>query len=127
MKSTTYFTEITTSKAWKYLSEGRKLGSTYFLACSPACFVSTKKLTVKVYWKVFSCFWPIKQHCSGWWKRGSEPQPPTSQTFAHPPSPPRKVHPNRLPPHQIFVSPLPLRNKSQFPLPLNNTFQVITQ
>ena len=39
MKSTTYITEITTRKAGNYLSEGRKLGSTCLLPCSPARFV----------------------------------------------------------------------------------------
>ena len=34
MKSTTYFAEIATQKAEKYLSEGRKLGSTCLLAWS---------------------------------------------------------------------------------------------
>ena len=35
----TYFAEGTTQKAEKYLSEERKLGSTCFLAYSPARFV----------------------------------------------------------------------------------------
>ena len=34
MKSTTYIAVITTHKAEKYLSEGRKLGSTSLLTCS---------------------------------------------------------------------------------------------
>ena len=41
MKSTTYIAVITTHKAEKYLSEGRKLGSTSLLTCSPAHFLST--------------------------------------------------------------------------------------
>ena len=39
IKNTTYFAEGTTQKAEKYLSEERKLGSTCFLAYSPARFV----------------------------------------------------------------------------------------
>ena len=41
MKSTTYIAVITTHKAEKYLSEGRKLGSTSLLTCAPAHFLST--------------------------------------------------------------------------------------
>ena len=42
MKSTTYFAEITTEKAEKYMSERGKLESIYLLAR----FVSTKKFSV---------------------------------------------------------------------------------
>ena len=37
MKSATYIAEMTTQKAEKYLSEGRKLGST----CLPACLLTS--------------------------------------------------------------------------------------
>ena len=49
MKSATYIAEMTTQKAEKYLSEGRKLGSTCLLACLPGHFVSTKKFSTRVY------------------------------------------------------------------------------
>ena len=39
-----HIAEITALKAEKYLSEGRKLGSTCLLACLPPRFVSTKKI-----------------------------------------------------------------------------------
>ena len=41
MKSTTYFAEITSEKAEKYLFERGKLEST----CLPVCLVSTKKFS----------------------------------------------------------------------------------
>ena len=42
MKSTTYFSEITTQKAESYLSDRGKLESTRL----PACLMSTKKFSV---------------------------------------------------------------------------------
>ena len=57
MKSTTYIAETTNQKNEKYLSEERNP-----LACLPARFVSTKKFSAWVYWKVFRRFWPIKPH-----------------------------------------------------------------
>ena len=53
-------TEITTQRAEKFLSERGNLECTCLLACLPACFVSTKKFSVWVQWKVFCHFWPIK-------------------------------------------------------------------
>ena len=54
MKSKKYFAEITTEKDEKYLSEGKKLGSTCLPTCSPASFMSIKEFSMWVCWKVFS-------------------------------------------------------------------------
>ena len=55
MKSTTYIVEITNQKNEKYLYVGRNP-----VAWWPSCFMSTKKFSACVYWKVFCRFWPIK-------------------------------------------------------------------
>ena len=47
-------------KEWKVSACGEKF--TCLLACSPACFVSTEKLSTWVYWKLFCRFWLIKPH-----------------------------------------------------------------
>ena len=69
MKRTTYFPKITTQTAEKYPSEGRKIVSTCLLICSPARFVSAKKLSGWVYWKVFCRFWQIKPRDLSQWCR----------------------------------------------------------
>ena len=64
MKSKTYITEITTLREENYVDTkwgGKQSSGSCLLANSPGLFVSTKKISLWVYWKVFCHFWPISE------------------------------------------------------------------